>query len=397
MGFLKNVVCAFLPFVLSVSGAWAQGGDDYVYERSSMHSMMVKHLNEKHADLVESVFLKIPFPERFNDHNLGVKSISFAESSKNQLENIRQFVNKVNIGQKMVAKWFDRNKQTGSFDMELIKQRGFYNADTGKRRLARASIRGKAILEDAGENLIKNTYLLVNDISYQSKGSGNWILKAYAGAYVGSVKTLQSAMNGVGGFEVTVKSYLFRLKWNNDLAMDFYTKYYTENGAADADKVKAFVAADPSAYAMDFAGETVSVVKEKEFKKLKDPELFLMKVTKRAIDRNIAQLQHQYPDFRIKAPLLSASPLRADVGVKEDVNEKTLFEVLERVVGEDGKIQYEHVGVIRPVKGKIKDNRYMVTEEESADAAIEATEFEVVSGKDFAEGMLIREMNQSGN
>ena len=390
MEFLKKTYSLFSLFVVYSSCVYAQEDDTYIYERSSMHSMMIKHLNEKYVDLVESVFLKIPFPERFNDHNLGVKSISFAETSKNQLNNIEEFVSEVNIGQKMVAKWFNFNKQTKSFDMELIKQRGFYNANVGDRQVARASIRGKAMLEDAGENLIKNTYLLVNDISYQSKGSGNWILKSYAAVYTGNVNNMQKALQGVGGFEVTIKSYLFRLKWNNEIAMEFYTKYYTEDGIKDKDKIDAF-RADKRLFKMELVGETSSVIKEKEFKTLKDPESFLMKVTKRTIDHNIAQLQHEYPEFRIKAPLLSTSPLKADVGVKEGIKDDMLFEVLERVITDDGKMHYETVGVIRPVKGKIKDNRYLVTEDESAEATLDATEFEVVSGKDFMPGMLIRE------
>ena len=390
MEFLKKTYSLFSLFVVYSSCVYAQEDDTYIYERSSMHSMMIKHLNEKYVDLVESVFLKIPFPERFNDHNLGVKSISFAETSKNQLNNIEEFVSEVNIGQKMVAKWFNFNKQTNSFDMELIKQRGFYNANVGDRQVARASIRGKAMLEDAGENLIKNTYLLVNDISYQSKGSGNWILKSYAAVYTGNVNNMQKALQGVGGFEVTIKSYLFRLKWNNEIAMEFYTKYYTEDGIKDKDKIDAF-RADKRLFKMELVGETSSVIKEKEFKTLKDPESFLMKVTKRTIDHNIAQLQHEYPEFRIKAPLLSTSPLKADVGVKEGIKDDMLFEVLERVITDDGKMHYETVGVIRPVKGKIKDNRYLVTEDESAEATLDATEFEVVSGKGFMPGMLIRE------
>ncbi|MGN1229664.1 MAG: hypothetical protein ACI4T5_08415 [Prevotella sp.] len=350
--------------------------------------MMIKHLNEKYVDLVESVFLKIPFPERFNDHNLGVKSISFAETSKNQLNNIKEFVSEVNIGQKMVAKWFNFNRQTNSFNMELIKQRGFYSANVGDRQVARVSIRGKAMLEDAGENLIKNTYLLVNDISYQSKGSGNWILKSYAAAYTGNVNNMQKALQGVGGFEVTIKSYLFRLKWNDEIAMEFYTKYYTEDGINDKDKIGAFKA-DKGLFTMEFVGETSSVIKEKEFKTLKNPETFLMKVTKRTIDHNIAQLQHQFEDFRIKAPLLSTNPLKADVGLKEDVREDSQFEVLERMMDENGRVSYERVGIIRPVKGKIKDNRYLA--EEDTDTILDATEFEVVSGKNFVPGMLIRE------
>ena len=91
MGLLTKIKVALFMFVASSSCVYAQEEDSYVYERSSMHSMMVKHLNEKYVDIVESVFLKIPFPERFNDHNLGVKSISFAESSKKQLSNIKRY------------------------------------------------------------------------------------------------------------------------------------------------------------------------------------------------------------------------------------------------------------------------------------------------------------------
>ena len=104
MEFLKKTYSLFSLFVVYSSCVYAQEDDTYIYERSSMHSMMIKHPDEKYVDLVESVFLKIPFPERFNDHNLGVKSISFAETSKNQLNNIEEFVSEVNIGQKMVAK-----------------------------------------------------------------------------------------------------------------------------------------------------------------------------------------------------------------------------------------------------------------------------------------------------
>lgn len=388
MGFLRPKTILTLSMIASSLFCHAQKSEEREYERSSMHSMVIKHLNEKFAEQVEQVFLQTPFPERFNNHNLGVKSISFAESSKNQLANIEDFIKQVNLGQKMVAKWFDRNKKTGAFDMELIKQRGFYNASAGKWKEVRASIRGKALLEDAGENLIKNTYLLVNDISYQSKGSGNWFLKFMANTYT-NLEGAQKAMQGIGGFEVTIKSYLFRLKWDDETAINFYTKYYTENG--DEDKVKLFES-DKDSYAMNFVGETMCVVKDKKFTSLKSPEEFLIKVTKQAIDQNIAQLQHQYPDFRIKAPLLSTSPLKADVGVKEGIDENTKFEVLERIITEEGKVKYERIGVIRPIKGKIKDNRYMVTEEESENASLDATEFEVISGRDFVVGMLIREM-----
>ena len=105
----------------------------------------------------------------------------------------------------MVAKWFNRDKRTGSFNMELIKQRGTYNANLGERMEARKSLRGLALLEDAGELLLNHTYLLVNDITYQSKGNGFWFL-------TGNLNSFQD----INGFRVTVRSYLFHLKWNED-------------------------------------------------------------------------------------------------------------------------------------------------------------------------------------
>ena len=391
MGLLRQVLFITLGMTFSSSLCIAQSEDGMEYERNSMHVMMIKHLNQKFDDIIEDVFLQSPFPERFNNHNLGVKTVSFAELEGDQHNNIASFIDQVNLGQKMVAKWFDRDKQTGAFDMDLIKERGFYNATQNQKNLARASMRGLALLEDAGENLISKTYLLVNDISYKSKGSGNWFLKSMASVYLGNVDALQKSMESIGGFRVDIKSYLFRLIWNEEIAQTFYSEYYTDKGNVDAGKARAF-SNEKKLFRMEYVGKTESMSTETNFKAAKDPKALLVKVCTQTIDQNIAQLQHQYADFRIKAPLISTQPLKADVGVKEDITENSRFEVLERVLDQEGKVSYEQVGIIKPVKGRIKDNRFMVTAEESQDASLDATEFEKVSGKDFFPGMLIREV-----
>lgn len=390
MGFLRIKYLFVFLFYISLTCSM-QAKDSLEYERNSLHVMMLKHKNQRFDEIIEDVFLKSPFPERFNDHNLGVKSVAFAELDGDQSDNIMSFIERVNLGKKMVAKWFDRNKKTGSFDMQLIKERGCYNATQSKINQARASIRGLALIEDAGENLIHQTYLLVNDISYKSKGNGGWFLKTIGSAYFGNVESMQNALESIGGFRVNIKSYLFRLVWNDDVAQTFYTQYYTENGIEDADKVKAFEQ-ENRLFRMEYVGMTESTSSETRFTASKNPQALLMKVCTQALDLNIAQLQHQYNDFRIKAPLISTEPLKADVGVKEDITENSRFEVLERLLGEDGKVSYERVGIIKPVKGRIRDNRYMVTSDESKEAAYDATEFEKVSGKDFQRGMLIREI-----
>ncbi len=393
MGFLSDGrrTLLVIGFSLFSSLCFAQGDENTEYERSSIHVMMIKHLNQKFDDVIEEVFLKSPFPERFNDHNLGVKVVSFAEHKDDQNGNILSFIDQVNLGQKMVAKWFNREKATGSFNMELVKERGFYNASQNDINKARATIRGKALLEDAGENLIKNTYLVVNDIEYKSKGSGNSLLKFYGAMLSGDMEKMGTAMTGIGGFKVNITSYLYRLEWNDEVANEFYMKYYTENGAADVDKVNGFKS-DRKLFKMTFVGKTTSESSETHFTKSKDPSALLVKVTTRTMDQNIANLQHSYTDFRIKAPLISIEPLKAHVGLKENITEESRFEVLERVITEEGKVIYERVGIIRPKTGLIMDNRYLAYEYNHA--GISATEFEKVSGKDFFPGMLIREIDE---
>ena len=118
------------------------------------------------------------------------------------------------------------------------------------------------------------------------------------------------------------------------------------------------------------------------------------KACQRAIDENVVELQHSHEEFRTKTPLLSASPITAYIGMKEGVTTKSKFEVLEVVELEDGKHKYDRVGIIEPIDNLIWDNRFMAAEEGAEGANLGYTTFRKVSGKDFAKGMLIREITK---
>ena len=123
-------------------------------------------------------------------------------------------------------------------------------------------------------------------------------------------------------------------------------------------------------------------------------EEFFIKVCTRALDESVANLQKEHAEFRVKTPLLSIEPLSAKIGMKEGVNEESEYEVLE-VLEEDGLTKYKRVGIIKPSKGKVWDNRYLAEfEEENENSTLKATEFEKVSGGDFYPGMLIREITK---
>ena len=71
MGFLKTSATIVMFIFISSISCYSQAVEGNDYERSSMHIMMIKHLNQRYDDIIEEVFLKYPFPARFNNHDLG--------------------------------------------------------------------------------------------------------------------------------------------------------------------------------------------------------------------------------------------------------------------------------------------------------------------------------------
>ena len=137
----------------------------------------------------------------------------------------------------------------------------------------------------------------------------------------------------------------------------------------------------------------------------------MLKVCTRAIDKSIVQLQRAYEVFRVNVPIYRINDdgtVDVQIGLKEGINEKSEFDVLMPVEDENGRITYEKVGRISPVKGKIWDNRFGALEDAKAleedkdakadeDAAggnayLDATTFKVISGANrIMPGCLVRE------
>ena len=378
------------------------------YRRSSIYSVLVNHTDQQFASEIKEAFLQIPVPDKFNDHNLSVKVLTMDEKlsgAGKERENpvISEFLDKNLVASRLVAKWFDRDYFTGVCDMELVKERGLYNATEFDKQLAARSARGMAMLQDAGEELIGNTFVLVNDIRYVDRNKR----AKTAGLLLKSLGTIASAATGVNvddltdnvvdmvesikGFSVRINTFLYKLEWNDELAALFYQEQY----AAAPDEVKkANFDKARGNYKLRYVGKVESKGGTTSFLGIneEEPVVMVRKACQRAIDENVVDLQRNYIEFRTKSPLVSVEPLTAFVGMKEGVSPESKFEVLEAVEMENGAIRYDRVGVIEPIEGIIWDNRFMAAEEGAVGANLGCTTFRVVSGKDFAKGMLIREM-----
>lgn len=400
----------FCLLILAAITLKSSAQDVTQYRRSSIYSILINHTDQKFASDIKEAFLQIPVPDKFNDHELSVKVLNLdkkLDGASKEKENaeVTEFLTKNKVASRLVARWFNRDSETGACDMELVKERGLYNASEFDKQLAKRSARGIAMLQDAGEELIGNTFVLVNDIRYVDKNKG-----AKVGASIfKALGTIASVATGtdftdltdnVGdmiesykGFTVKINTFLYRLDWNDDCANIFYQEQYSDG--PDTKKKNNFEAGRDK-YKLKYVGKVESKGSTTSFLGIKEDEpiVMVMKACNRAIDENVVDLQRNYEEFRTKTPLATVEPITAFIGMKEGVNPKSRYEVLEVVEMENGTHKYNKVGEIEPIDNLIWDNRFMALEEGAAGATLGYTTFRKISGKDFSKGMLIKEMTK---
>lgn len=388
---------------------------EQTYRRSSLYSIML-NTGIKYSNEMEQVFAGFTVPDKFNDHSLGLKSIKDVSKVKEKRLPIEKFLYKSQLAKRMISKWFSRDKSTGAFSMELVAERGNYNASLLDVAIARSNVRGEAMLSDAGEELIGNTFLLINEISYIDKESNAVAAAAIFGMIAAVAGAASDAAGGnnvsdaadltksladlgsnvsdlVAGFSVKVTSYLYQLEWNDSIANIFYNKYYYDKNNIDVTK-KAAYENDTELFKLKFVGQQTVKSDKTALRGLHTNGDLISKTMQRAIDKSIVALQRKHEVFQVRVPLIDIAEdgIHVQIGLKEGVNEKSRFEVLEQIVDDNGRTKYKRIGIIKPIKGKIWDNRYMAVEEEADNALLKYTTFKVVSGNGFYPGMLVREI-----
>ena len=417
---MKRSYVILILIICSLAGVSQPIDSVFLYRRGSICSFLIGHRNLSFAQEIEKAFDEMPVPDRYNDHGLGKKVFYTGEnklkmkgldehrgfrvngeSDKNEMNAYDFFLQKQHIASRLVAKWFMRKKDTGVCSMSLIQNRGYENASALERRIAERSVRKEALLQDAGEELIGSTFVLINDIRYIDRSKGSSIL----GGIVSAGIKVAGALNGVDvgekdlgtliasykGFNVIIRTYLYQLVWDDEISSFFYKNVYTEQ--LDESKRENFENGRGK-FSLVYlgmqksSGATVSFIGINE----NEPQKMVRKACQRALDENIANLQKNFDVFKAKAPLLNVEPLQSEIGLKEGITEDSRYEVLEMNEMADGHIEYKRIGVVRPIAGKIWDNRYMSKEEKAEGADLGYTTFEKVSGGTFYQGMFLREI-----
>lgn len=422
------------------------------YRRSSLYMVMLDDKGLVNADIIKSTFMSMPIPDKFNDHNLGLRSFdpstlvltdaekksaekkggkfgAFAKSLGNTATGglvdttdtkylpikIDKFFDENKIARDLVAKWFNRSEK-GTFNMNMIGERGSYDASALDISTAKSSARGLSIVADAGEELIGNTFVVVtrfNYVSMESITAATQKIGAFAMALAEAsgnkvsddVKAAtDSVAKQITGYAVQTTSHLYKLAWNDSIEAVFYQNYWIDDSSFDPAKKAAFDTT--KLFTLELIGDeraNASILEAKYSNK--SQEELIKKATVNAFDAVLAKLQRKYEIFRTKTPLYSGDPITAKIGLKEGLEPGDKFEVLEQTQDpKTGKTVYVKVGKIKVEKGMIWDNRFGADEEPQKTAVdgttttatpsapkIDRTTFSGPKG--LYTGMLIRQKN----
>ena len=410
---------------------------DTKYRRSSLHTMVIESEFFPQKEMVLNAFINAPFPNKYNDHSITEKSFNLTnyiidEEEKNALYNdsnssesgnqtskadletlekelINRYLIKEKIANKLVAKWFDR-QEDGSFDWDLVAERGILNASFLETKIAHASADGQAILQTTGFELIANTFVVVNKFNFVS----NEILARKIRddtkklAYLSPLGA--NATNSMAdllyestkdGYSILATSYLYKLVWNDTISNAFFTNLYFEKDAINQEKKEAFNNSD--LFKLELIGHesAKSIV---TFSLDRTEEQIITLATMRIVDHVFAKLQKKYDVFKTKTPLYTGYPITAKIGTKEGLEGHEKFEVLEHSIDpKTGASVYNPIGIIHVEKHLIWDNSIQHEEVFQQDGSIIDQQNEVIDkagldrttfrgGKKYYAGLLIRQI-----
>lgn len=416
---------------------------DVKYRRSSLHTMVIESEKFPKKEVVLKAFNDAPFPDKYNDHIIGEKSfnpinytltaeekaliykpskmgkmaasaaeIKIDSVAKELPYRIQKYLTKEKIANKLVAKWFNRQAD-GSFDWNLVADRGVFNASFLETKSAQSSSDGQALLKTAGFELIDNTFVVINKFNFYANepvaaGVRDAVKAELAKIMAGKPQMLiDKANKGIDevyektkeGYSIFATSYLYKLVWNDTISNMFFTDMYMEKGSLDAKKKEAFDKSD--LFKLEFIGdETASGLITFSLKEKRTEEQIITLSTKRIIDNVYAKLQKKYDVFKTKTPLYTGYPITAKIGMKEGLEGGEKFDVLEQNIDpKTGVATYKSIGTIKVNKNLILDNTFNDGEAPVAEPVVEGQEAKPVidrttfdGGKKFYSGLLIKQI-----
>jgi hypothetical protein len=409
----------FFMSVLTISTMclFAQNNQEVKYRRSSLSMILITSDEFPNKEAVMSSWNSYPFPDKYNRHEISLTSVdaqltdeeltsrlTAKDTLTNKMEIFKEkfkrfpkepfrdpfkyltadssvavllptekqayqwkidaVIKEQQVAKQLVASWFNR-QPNGSFNMELIQDRGQYNATEMDVAIAQGQARGLASIADAGEELINNTFVTFTKLEFVENEpiatairNLAYIVSGYIPNPIAQVSARTAAdiayLATHEGFSLWTKTWLYKLVWNDSVQSVFYNELWNNPQAFD----------EADLFQLELVGVQYNSSLVTTQWKATELAQYIDKVLVRNMDRVFAELQKDNDVFKPKCPILTASPnpISAEIGMKEGLKGGEKFKIMEMTMDENGRTKYVQVGVATVDKKQVWDNRYKAGE-----------------------------------
>lgn len=361
------------------------------YDRNALTIIGLKS-DSPIADQIAKMIDTLKISEKFYNHDIGFRIIPFNTAvnlfDKAQQElifktDVVKLLNEKKVGQGIVAKWFNRQPD-GTFNTDVLKERGVYNSDDSDLSIATASKRGESSLMDAGLGLVGHSYILV-------LGFSNLItMEQY---YIKTeAKPETRVMNGVKGDLIGL---LYKLNFNDSVSSVFFQNMWVNKSTADSKTRIAIFNA--STFPLIPVKNLIMPVNATQFnpglpqspKVQKTQDELLREMVNRSMTNVMNQLTFQISDFKVKAQVYKTNPIAVKIGKKEGLGFDQRYFVFENRQTRNGEQYSSRRGVIKSMS--VADNRSITSGE------TEPSYFYQIAGKKIDNmGMFVEQRIDAG-
>ncbi len=375
---LAMIVILAIAGIISFQTNAQQTGSPFQaeYSRPSVTFFITSYSGDQQSVKALNSAKKISFSDKYFNHNLagieipmtsGFKGKTHAEKKKI----LKHYLEDNRIGNKMVAKWFNR-QENGMFNLDYVHECGMYDASDQDVLMSTAAKRGEAVLKDAGQNLVNRTYVLIISpkefTSFDDETSHGW--------------------------RSQFDAFLFKLDFDDEDVSRFYEIWPYED---DPEDVKDFKIA-----AFDTLQFNFRYVYGKPGMMSSSMEIYALTSNPKSSNQLFDEMvEDMYTDlmfaidkdleaFRVKVNVSGTHPIRAKIGKKEGLKTDQRYFVYEFVWDDyAGEAVEKRKGVVR-AKSKIADNRNVATGKSPE------SQFYQIYGGTIRQGMVLQQRNDFG-
>lgn len=379
---LITLLVALIPLGSLAQGVQKSGKISSKYDRNSLATFYIHVPDEKYSNRLKTHLGAIEFNDKFDNNNAAdlVLQPGFNRQDLTFGANkiIGNYLNQIDVAKFIVNTWFNRQPD-GRMDMELVFNRGMFNATDAAYIKAQASKRGNALLKDYGERLIAKSFVLVLDfIDIKNQKDGE--------------KTETHGWNG------QVNGYLYRINFDENTRSQVYQCWIYDDDTPETieqkkqqyDSLKITLNYVTSVNATISATQPDPSTTLGQFVIQKTDDELLDKLVQKGYDECIYRLERKVDEFMVKTTITSVKPITAKIGRKEGLKCDHRYFVYEYVYDENTKTtKTKRRGVIRATN-KIVDNRHV------AHGDMGTSKFYQVHGKPLEEGYLLTQHNDLG-